>query len=231
MEMIFSEKTYKQFFPNSGGTTDFKMKKPMWCPYCQVFEDGIQVNQVMYSRGSSQFLGIIVLRCAHCGKLYALHYELDLQAKNGEFCGMYPEQQVTFHNPVIEKCSPRFAELYSQALRCQVHGDLDLAAVGMRSALEILVKDYAQQELGKSFDEVKNKKLISAISEYLGEQELVSSADVIRIIGNDYTHYERKYPECDFDVLKKYMEIFISLIEVKLMIAHPPVSRNSTGSV
>ena len=41
----------------------------------------------------------------------------------------------------------------------------------------------------------------------------------------DHTHYERKYPELDFNLLKKYMDIFINLVQTKLLIANPPVSR------
>ena len=48
---------------------------------------------------------------------------------------------------------------------------------------------------------------------------------VVRILGNDYTHYERKYPQHDFELLKGYMEIFLKQIEVRYMVNHPPVSR------
>ena len=42
---------------------------------------------------------------------------------------------------------------------------------------------------------------------------------------NDFTHYERKYPQHDFELLKKYMVIFLKQIEVRYMIMHPPVAR------
>ena len=67
-------------------------------------------------------------------------------------------------------------------------------------------------------------KLFEAISNYLPEN-MLSTADVVRILGNDHTHYERKYPELDFNLLQKYMDIFINLVQTKLLIANPPVSR------
>ena len=100
-----------------------------------------------------------------------------------------------------------------------------MAAIGYRHALECLVKDYAIIELKKDREEVVKKTLAEAIGEYLGEKELVATADVVRILGNDYAHYERKYPEHDFALLKNYMRIFIGLIETKFMISHPPVAR------
>ena len=40
-------------------------------------------------------------------------------------------------------------------------------------------------------------------------------------------YLEILYPEHDFQILKKYMDVFISLIETKLLIANPPVARKS----
>ena len=115
--------------------------------------------------------------------------------------------------------------MYNQALRSESKGDIELAAIGYRSALEILVKDYAINELGLSVDEVAKKPLCNAIGEYLDQENLVSAADVVRIFGNDYTHYQERYPDKDFNVLKSYMTIFMQLIITQYMIKHPPVSR------
>lgn len=71
----------------------------------------------------------------------------------------------------------------------------------------------------------KKKKLFDAISQYLNQPDLINTADVVRILGNDYTHYKRKYPQHDFELLKGYMDIFLKQIEVQYMINHPPVSR------
>lgn len=77
---------------------------------------------------------------------------------------------------------------------------------------------------------VKSASEYDAISSYLPNEALTNSADVVRILGNDYTHYKRKYPEHDFALLKNYMEIFIKSIEVQYMIKHPPVSRKLAGN-
>lgn len=74
--------------------------------------------------------------------------------------------------------------------------------------------------------QVSKMKLIESISRYLSK-DLANSADVVRILGNDYTHYKRKYPEIDFEILKKYMDIFIQQMEVSYMIKNPPVGRSN----
>lgn len=130
-----------------------------------------------------------------------------------------------YTNEYLSAISERFILIYNQALRAEFNGDYELAATGMRSALEILIKDYAIKELDQPKEEVAKKDLFKAISEYLKQPELINTADVIRILGNDYTHYDRKYPQHDFDLLKGYMEIFLKQIEVQYMINHPPVFR------
>ena len=118
-----------------------------------------------------------------------------------------------------------FIDVYNQALRAEAAGDMALAAMGCRQALECLIKDFAIKELKRPQEEVEKASLFKAIGDYLNEKDLVASADVVRILGNDYVHYKRKYPEHDFILLKSYMNIFIKLVETKLLTAHPPVSR------
>ena len=148
--------------------------------------------------------------CPHCGfGTDAPFYKKDVYSFNG-------------HYLFVATC---FIDMYNQALQSEFNKNLELAAIGYRSALEILVKDYAIKELGQNPKEVISKKLCPAIGAYLNQEDLVKTADVVRILGNDYTHYERKYPQHDFELLKGYMEIFLKQIEVQYMIKHPPVSR------
>ena len=129
-------------------------------------------------------------------------------------------------NENLAAISERFIDMYNQALQAEYNQNFELAAIGFRSSLEILIKDYAIQELGEPAETVAKQSLCNAIATYLQQADLVNTADVVRILGNDYTHYKRKYPEHDFVLLKKYMEIFLSQIEVKYMIKHPPVARS-----
>lgn len=139
---------------------------------------------------------------------------------------LYPNMTfVPYRNDILTSISERFIDMYNQALQSEFVGNIELAAIGYRSALEILVKDFAINELCKDPTDVSKKTLCTAIDEYLSQPDLVNTADVIRILGNDYTHYQRKYPEHDFELLKGYMEIFLKQIEVQFMIKHPPVSR------
>lgn len=163
-------------------------------------------------------------QCNSCGKKYLATYDIDIKSKKGTFKAFYPVLAVTYENDLLQSVSPRFVDLYGQALRAEANGDIDIAATGYRNALECLVKDYAINELHEKQETVERKSLFDAISAYLDEA-LLKTADVVRILGNDYTHYTQKYQDIEFENLKAYMEIFISLVETKVRINHPPVSR------
>ena len=207
---------------------DLTLEKPMLCPHCLAFQDGITIGAHVMELGDAEYLSVIKFRCANCNKLYVVMYTFNMHTKSSKYELTYPAISLSYSNERINKVSPRFIEMYNQALQCESVGNLDLAAIGLRASLEILIKDYAINELKKSRDEVAGKKLFDSISEYLSKDpELISSADVVRILGNDFTHYDRKYPEHDYEVLKSYMSIFIQLVDTKLMLTHPPVSRKS----
>lgn len=165
--------------------------------------------------------------CTSCRKTFFFGcYKNRAASDNAPMVCLYPSAISNYDNQLLENISPRFIDMYNQALRAEATGDIELAANGYRSAIEILVKDYAISELKVSKEEVCKKDLFKAISEYLKQEELIKTSDVIRILGNDFTHYERKYPQHDFSILKGYLNIFIKQIEAQYMINHPPVGRS-----
>lgn len=224
-EMTYCEKNCMASMGINNNSFNFMLQQPMICPFCNAYEDGTISQRSLFPRETNKYYGIISYVCTHCRKIYLVVYDIDVYQKKALPVEIYPTVSLSYSNDEISKLSPRFIDMYNQALKAESEGNIELSAMGFRASLEILVKDFAVVELHKERSTVVKKSLYDAIGEYLGNQELVSSGDVIRILGNDYAHYERKYPEQDFKMLKSYMEIFIHLVETKLMLAHPPVAR------
>lgn len=202
----------------------FNYQKPAICPHCGFGTDAIVNEKDFYSFNDGHLL-IAVCQCTACHKSFFFTCETSGTDDAPMVC-MYPANQIVpYKNENLAAISERFIDMYNQALLAEYNQNFELAAIGFRSSLEILVKDYAIQELGEPAETVSKQSLCNAIATYLQQADLVNTADVVRILGNDYTHYQRKYPEHDFALLKKYMEIFLSQIEVKYMINHPPVAR------
>ena len=223
--MVYSAKSCNSEFGISDSRYNFSLDKPQICPHCGIYEDGIRKNSSLFDVGGEKRYGFVMYECTNCKKKYVVAYHIDLAQKKADFIGFHPSRIASYSNELLVNVSNRFIDSYNQSLRAEVAGDIELAAIGYRKALEILIKDYAINELKEDREEVVACNLINAISNYLGEEALVKTADVVRILGNDYTHYERKYPEHDFALLKTYLDIFVKMVEMKYLIAHPPVER------
>lgn len=149
------------------------------------------------------------------------------QGGNTEFLGILPVVHKVPQLPEsLEKISPRFVELYKQSFDAEQNSYFELAGSGYRNAIEVLIKDFAIQELKIPEKEACKKSLSQAIEAYLPSINASISADVMRVLGNDYTHYERKYKDIDFQVLKRYLQIFINSIDCEYLIRHPVVPTN-----
>lgn len=220
--MKFITKSASSFY----SSFSFKYQKPAICPHCGFGTDAIVKENNYYSFNDGRLL-TSVCECTACHKSFFFACENPgTNTDDAPMVCMYPSTQIEpYKNENLAAISERFIDMYNQALQAEYNQNFELAAIGFRSSLEILVKDYAIQELGEPAETVAKQSLCNAIATYLQQADLVNTADVVRILGNDYTHYKRKYPEHDFVLLKKYMEIFLSQIEVKYMIKHPPVTR------
>lgn len=218
--MNYLEKKGSEF----SASYNFNYQKPSVCPYCKTGTDAVITNKANFSLDGKALISA-VCRCTACGKSFFFTCVSDGSGKAPNVC-MFPELSfIPYCNDTLATISPRFIDMYNQALQSEYAGNIELAAIGYRASLEVLVKDFAINELHEPANNVEEKKLFDAISQYLNQPDLINTADVVRILGNDYTHYKRKYPQHDFELLKGYMDIFLKQIEVQYMINHPPVSR------
>lgn len=66
-------------------------------------------------------------------------------------------------------------------------------------------------------------KLADVISLF-EEKEIRISADVVRILGNDKTHYLERY-NYDIQEVKTYLSILLNSVLAEILLANPPVRR------
>ncbi len=226
-EIQFQDQCCKVVFNSLNNELDFMLKMPKYCPVCGEKQVPQQIKSFLFPPKKEKQYGSVCYECSSCGNYYIVTYDIVRKEKTGFVGSFCPEiRGPKFYDDVLGELSPRYLTACQQAVNAEFRGDLELAAIGYRSALECVVKDYAIKELDKPHDEVAGKSLFAAIGEYLSEQkELLNTADVVRLLGNDYTHYERKYPEYDFDLLKQYFNIFTAFLRMKISAAHPPLSR------
>ncbi len=216
----------KQFklveFSEIGSSHNGKFPRLMLCPYCKTFVSGGYTDKHFIPINNETTFFTLAQKCAFCDGTFVATYVIKNKATT--FLSSFPvikDESDVDH--ILAGCSPRFADLYKQSYMCYTNQQFDLAAMGFRSALECLVKDFAIEFLNIPKDEVIKKSLFQAIAEYLKDVELVKSADVVRMLGNDYTHYQRKFTDHDIETLKDYMDILCALLKYKIKALNPPV--------
>ncbi len=191
---------------------------PALCPVC-----GVGNNPTTSSAGYYATVYSFVHTCNVCKNW---HYTLQLiESSIGKLLAVYPEHQPSeLPNLVIEHFS-RFTKMYRDAEQAEQNDAVDLAAIGYRASLEILIKDYALEFGLDTKEYIAKLNLNSAIAHYFKDNfPIFKTVEVVRILGNDYAHWEQ-VETVGLDIMKGYLDIFISFIKTQLMMKYPPVSR------
>lgn len=209
---------------SSAITRSISIEVPKLCPHCSVSNNPINDYLFLQPVDSQNFLGLRH-KCTACEKF---SFTLQTVSENaGSVESEYPSSRTQYFDEKIEALSPRFVEIYNQAYAAEQKNHFDLAGMGYRSAMEMLIKDYALSFELAPLEEIAKKNLNRSIDSYFKDDtQSFISADVVRMLGNEFTHWDKNEEALSLEELKGYLDIFVQTIKVKLMIKHPPVSRN-----
>ncbi|MCT2534790.1 DUF4145 domain-containing protein [Aquibacillus koreensis] len=214
-------KTIKFHYPQHTITNNISIEIPYLCPHCEVSNNPTNAFLFVknYVKGKS-LLGLLH-NCTGCSKNF---FTLQMvEDKKGNIISSYPRAKNKAFGELLSGLSPQFIKLYNQAYTAEQLKNTELAGMGYRASLEVLIKDYALDFDLDSKDSIANLSLNNAIGKFFKGEESIISADVVRKLGNGYAHHwDNENDELSLEVLKTYLEIFIKQIEVKLMLKHPP---------
>jgi len=105
------------------------------------------------------------------------------------------------------KTSPKFFVIYNQAKEADDRRLKEICGAGYRRALEFLIKDYLVKEKGKKSKEIRETRLGTCIKDYIDNQNIKDCAKRAAWLGNDETHYIRKWKDKDLEDLKDLIEL------------------------
>lgn len=131
---------------------------------------------------------------------------------------MLPEP--LFHQPFdqgIQEISPMFVKIYSQAAKAESTGLDALNGVGYRKALEFLIKDFASRSNPDKAENIQKISLAQCIREYVDDVKVKEVAARATWLGNDETHYVRKWLDKDVEDLKVLLQLTIYWISSSLL--------------
>lgn len=117
----------------------------------------------------------------------------------------------------ISDVSPSFVDIYNQALAAEAAGLTEIVGIGLRKALEFLIKDFAVNQNPSKDKAIKKAFLGKCIQDYIEDTNVKECAKRATWLGNDETHYVRKWEDKDVSDLKLLIHLTVNWIDNVLL--------------
>lgn len=220
---------------------DLSIKQSQEITVCPSCGKGIHTKPLVYEYGKTKTkvrfrgrptiadreadtLGVICI-CPVCKELiYATYVDYGHQDIDDEYTfkweksKVYPyKKEIVTFKDTIERISPSFGLIYNQAKSAEDMGLDEICGIGYRKSLEFLIKDYAKSkypENNEEHEKIEKKPLKQCIDTYIDHQQIKSCATGAVYLGNDETHYIRKWENKDITHLKQLIELTIAWIDM-----------------
>lgn len=114
---------------------------------------------------------------------------------------------------IIQDISPNFITIYNESFAAEQKNLFEICGIGYRKALEFLIKDYAIQNDESKKDKIKKEYLGKCIEVYIKDSKIKSVAKRAAWLGNDQTHYVRKWEGKNLNDLKKLIDLTLHWME------------------
>jgi len=112
----------------------------------------------------------------------------------------------------IEEISPMFVETYNQAIFAEGNSLHQLTGIGLRKSLEFLIKDFLISQNRENEQTIKSSTLSQCINNFIDDNNLVEISKRAAWLGNDETHYVRKWEDKDISDLKILTRLTVNWI-------------------
>jgi hypothetical protein len=113
----------------------------------------------------------------------------------------------------VKVVSPTFVEIFNQAETAEGAALKQLVGIGLRKAIEFLVKDYAASTNASDAEAIRKTQLGPCIDKYIDDVNVKACAKRAAWLGNDETHYIRKWEDKDIEDLKILVRLTVNWIE------------------
>lgn len=161
-----------------------------------------------------------VCRCSSaecdCFFLATYHRKIRSGVFQLSFTSPWHPEKVSFQE-TIAKLSPTFVEIYNQAMAAESRRLDQLVGIGLRKALEFLIKDFASQQHPDQAEAIRKVQLGPCIDQYVTDSNIKECARRAAWLGNDETHYVRRWEDRDITDLKLLVRLTTNWIDSVLL--------------
>lgn len=158
----------------------------------------------------------IVFECPHlkCRSIFITSYFEEFGSYHVR--GSRPWNSVDeVFSEIIESTSKDFTIIYNQASSAEQQKLDMICGAGYRRALEFLIKDYLIGKNKEQDGEIKKSLLGTLIEQKIDNQKIKIVAKRAVWLGNDETHYTRRWGSKDVQDLKMLIDLTVKWIEME----------------
>jgi len=208
----------KAYMPLNGTETGITINKiPDKCPICRNGIKPLIIKAVMIRTPPRKFVQIA--------------FQCPFEACESLFVGIYAngDDNIFYHGASVPKsvqkkkfpeaihnCSDDFCKIYNEASHAESLGLKNAAGPAYRKALEFLAKDYMIKKHPDREEQI-HKMSLTQVIEMFEDQRMITCAKRAAWLGNDETHYIRKWEDKDMKDLKNLIGLTVRWIESELM--------------
>ncbi|HHX68637.1 MAG TPA: DUF4145 domain-containing protein [Gallicola sp.] len=192
------------------------LKDPNQCPMCNL---GIKPKYINQNYNHESELMSIMFECPACDRTFLAHYyDPSDSVYQPSTCKVFPKFPIEKNfDKDLKILSPEFEKIYNQAIIAEDHNLDQIAGMGYRKALEFLIKDFCISEKPDEREKIENNFLGKVIEEYIEDRIIKNLATYSAWLGNDETHYKRKWKEKDIEDLKKFIDATVYFVSYKII--------------
>lgn len=203
----------------SGGVSECSLdKKPHTCPHCHKSITPRMHNS--YYTGQNKLLVIFQCPDINCRDIFTGYYNFDYNGHSTKYFklshlskGKIKSKEFSDN---IKSVSTSFIDIYNQALKAEELGLNHICGIGYRKALEFLIKDYLINKNPDKEEAIKRTFLGPCINNYIEDPRMKSMAERAVWLGNDETHYTRRWNDKNILDLKLLLELTIHWVEMEM---------------
>jgi hypothetical protein len=189
----------------------YSVEAPEACPICHRHSELKILLSDLVERGSKVQ---VVYRCAYqgCQNFFIGFYG---EVGQGDLLSVKPIKPKTSQfADCVAQISPTFVAVFAEAEEAAQLGLSQIAGPGYRKAFEFLIKDYAISLAPDKADDIRHKFSGVVVSEYIADSRIQAVAKRSLWLGNDETHYLRKWAGRDVDDLVTLIKLTANWIEI-----------------
>ena len=200
--------------PISVENLGYQVDAPDACPICHRHSE----LEVLRSDTTNQGRDVqVVYRCAYqgCRSFFIGYYGLKGQSP---LLSVKPIKPVMSNFPeAATKISPTFLAVFAEAEEAAQLGLSQIAGPGYRKAFEFLIKDYAKSLSPDKAPEIEKKFSGAVVTEYIQDVRIQAVAKRCLWLGNDETHYLRRWTDHDVSDFVTLIKLTTNWIEIEYL--------------